>query len=459
MTKDLKSSNTGETINPNIVSENIPSGAVTTEKLADGGVTTGKLADGSVTTAKIDNGSITTAKVNTKAVTTEKLDDEAVTTDKLANASVTTAKLKDSAVTSGKINDGAVNYDKLATALKNLINGKASQTDLEALQDALTLHTGNTSNPHNVTKAQVGLENVDNTSDANKPIFDNAPTENSDNPVKSGGVYTALLSKQPTLVSGTNIKTINGQSILGSGDLPISGGGGGFNGNLYLHQVDCDFEGEDADGDNVDCRFYVMIINDDNTPISSMALLNSKLNKEVSLIYDNDGNDGVLTLGSNKYLIRGIQTSDNTGMVLSCVSTTNYGSTQIDVYNGDASWDINDNVKTLAQSTHLYEHNIDIYKSGVGDIYLRFVTTSNTPISSANELISILPDGYYSATGYVESGSYDYNGVIYCLFIDSGALEEVQYSYIDNGALNIVGQSATTLINSSATWNDVVRTL
>lgn len=31
---------------------------------------------------------------------------------------------------------------------------------------------------------------------------------------------------QPTLVSGTNIKTINGNSLLGSGDLTISGGGG-----------------------------------------------------------------------------------------------------------------------------------------------------------------------------------------------------------------------------------------
>ena len=35
-----------------------------------------------------------------------------------------------------------------------------------------------------------------------------------------------LDKKQPTLVSGTNIKTINGQSILGEGDLEISGGGG-----------------------------------------------------------------------------------------------------------------------------------------------------------------------------------------------------------------------------------------
>lgn len=33
-------------------------------------------------------------------------------------------------------------------------------------------------------------------------------------------------SKQDTLVSGTNIKTINGESILGSGDLTVSGGGG-----------------------------------------------------------------------------------------------------------------------------------------------------------------------------------------------------------------------------------------
>ncbi len=33
-------------------------------------------------------------------------------------------------------------------------------------------------------------------------------------------------SKQDTLISGTNIKTINGNSLLGSGDLVISGGGG-----------------------------------------------------------------------------------------------------------------------------------------------------------------------------------------------------------------------------------------
>ena len=38
-------------------------------------------------------------------------------------------------------------------------------------------------------------------------------------------VTAALLAKQDTLVAGTNIKTINGNSLLGSGDMVISGGG------------------------------------------------------------------------------------------------------------------------------------------------------------------------------------------------------------------------------------------
>lgn len=37
--------------------------------------------------------------------------------------------------------------------------------------------------------------------------------------------------KQNTLVSGTNIKTINGESVLGSGNIVISGSGGG---NLFI---------------------------------------------------------------------------------------------------------------------------------------------------------------------------------------------------------------------------------
>lgn len=43
----------------------------------------------------------------------------------------------------------------------------------------------------------------------------------------SGSVETALSAKQDTLVSGTNIKTINNESILGEGNITIEGGSGG----------------------------------------------------------------------------------------------------------------------------------------------------------------------------------------------------------------------------------------
>lgn len=55
--------------------------------------------------------------------------------------------------------------------------------------------------------------------------MDSTPTSSSTNTVTSGGVYTALGDKQDTLVSGTNIKTVNNQSLLGSGNITITGGG------------------------------------------------------------------------------------------------------------------------------------------------------------------------------------------------------------------------------------------
>lgn len=60
-------------------------------------------------------------------------------------------------------------------------------------------------------KSDVGLANVDNTSDVSKPV--------------STAQQTALDAKQATLVSATNIKTINGASILGSGDITVASGG------------------------------------------------------------------------------------------------------------------------------------------------------------------------------------------------------------------------------------------
>ena len=45
--------------------------------------------------------------------------------------------------------------------------------------------------------------------------------------LKDSTARSGLSGKQDTLVSGTNIKTINNTSLLGSGNIDISGGGGG----------------------------------------------------------------------------------------------------------------------------------------------------------------------------------------------------------------------------------------
>ena len=50
------------------------------------------------------------------------------------------------------------------------MDGKASTSDLESATKKIDDHIKDTDNPHNVTKTQLGLENVDNTSDINKPI-------------------------------------------------------------------------------------------------------------------------------------------------------------------------------------------------------------------------------------------------------------------------------------------------
>lgn len=98
--------------------------------------------------------------------------------------------------------DNAVNslYSGLSTSKQDAL---VSGTNIKTIEGVSLLGSGNI----DLTKSDVGLSNVDNTSDASKPI--------------STATQTALDGKQATLVSATNIKTINGSSILGSGDLTI----------------------------------------------------------------------------------------------------------------------------------------------------------------------------------------------------------------------------------------------
>lgn len=64
--------------------------------------------------------------------------------------------------------DTADEAKEIAQDAKDIAEGVVE--DIEAVEEGLANHIADKANPHEVTKAQVGLGNVDNTSDLNKPI-------------------------------------------------------------------------------------------------------------------------------------------------------------------------------------------------------------------------------------------------------------------------------------------------
>ena len=58
----------------------------------------------------------------------------------------------------------------MSSSDKSKLDSLKSQAEIDELVTKLDTHISNKSNPHEITKAQVGLSEVDNTSDANKPI-------------------------------------------------------------------------------------------------------------------------------------------------------------------------------------------------------------------------------------------------------------------------------------------------
>lgn len=138
-----------------------------------------------------------------------------------------------------------VSFGNITSDSTKAVMGKTIYTELSKKQNKLVSGTS--------------IKTINNTSilgsgNISIPIItvDSAITSGSTNAVQSGAVYTAnqnlantvntyhtelndkitdlydkLNTKQATLVSGTNIKTINGNSILGSGNITIESGGGG----------------------------------------------------------------------------------------------------------------------------------------------------------------------------------------------------------------------------------------
>lgn len=124
-----------------------------------------------------DKGKATTDKLN-------RIPDKLITDTVNVNQSTTEAVLKFTTyrqeaqqigrntltITSATISQAGLMSSSDKTKLDGLKDQASITSDIDAVQTNLETHINNKSNPHEVTKDQVGLGNVDNTSDANKPI-------------------------------------------------------------------------------------------------------------------------------------------------------------------------------------------------------------------------------------------------------------------------------------------------
>lgn len=124
-----------------------------------------------------DKGKATTDKLN-------RIPDKLITDTVDVNQSTTEAVLKFTTyrqeaqqvsrntltITSATTSQAGLMSSSDKTKLDGLKDQAGITSDIDAVQTNLETHINNKSNPHEVNKAQVGLGNVDNTSDANKPI-------------------------------------------------------------------------------------------------------------------------------------------------------------------------------------------------------------------------------------------------------------------------------------------------
>jgi hypothetical protein len=203
-------------------------------------------------------------------------------------------------------------------------------------------------------KTALSLNNVDNTSDANKPV--------------STATQTALDAKQATLVSGTNIKTINSTSILGSGNIAISSAvaWGGITGTL---------------SNQTDLQTALDLKVDENAAITGAT--------KTKITYDAKG---LVTAGAD------LAAGDlPTGIDAAKISTGLISNAEFDYLNGltdniqtqfTGKQDVlvsATNIKTIEGQSLLGSGNIDLAKGDVGLGNVDNTSDANKPVSTATQ--------------------------------------------------------------------------
>lgn len=251
-----------------------------------------------------------------------------------------------------------------------------------------------------LVKADVGLSAVDNTADADKPV--------------STATQTALNGKQATLVSGTNIKSINNESILGSGNITISGGGGitdGDKGDITVSASGATWTIDNSAVTNAKVASGIDAVkladgSVDNTEFQVLnglqAVLDSKVDENAAITGATKTKisfdaKGLVTSGADATTadiadsVDKRYVTDAQATVIGNTSGTNTGDNATNSqYSGLAASKQDTlvsgtNIKTLEGQSLLGSGNIDLVKGDVGLGNVDNTSDANKPISSATQ--------------------------------------------------------------------------
>lgn len=275
------------------------------------------------------------------------------------------------------------------------------------------------------------------------PFMDGVGSGGSANTVARGDHrHPSDTSRQEKLVSGTNIKTINGQSVLGSGDILISGGG-----DVSLPIVFSGVSPGPGSGGTIIRGVYTS-----GFPAAAMIHLESPTYKtllspvQIAMFGESAGHTYKLEL-----------------------APTGIGYT----YDGTAYSILRqDNVKTLfgnQQSIYgsgnidLYKHNLIISQGSTESdrmcVYCQILSSNNLNISSLADFQTIVKDNeFIPATGKLKLWNGDEGSIIGGV-CKSGAIEyNIRGKYTNNIDFSSGWATINAAVSGGLTFTDTVTT-
>ena len=215
----------------------------------------------------------------------------------------------------------------------------------------------------------------------------------------------AVASKQDTLVSGQNIKTINGQSVLGEGNIAIQGGTSNWDditGKPEFAEVATSGSYNDLSDKPEIPSDYIENITDSDTEFSIDTAFNYKSGKKYSLSFSKTGGFDVI-IGGTGDTQRKINLSIDTDIIATKEDLADYQpvgdyATKTELASKQDTLVSGTNIKTINGQTLLGEGNIEIQGGGTITVDSELSTTSENPVQ--NKVITNAINGKQDAGDY-----------------------------------------------------------